>query len=118
MMKDRGYYALLVGLTAAFLLFATGFFAGRSGVDGTFRITSEGAAPVLSPRQGAAAPVNINTSNAAALEALPGIGPALARRIIEYRQQNGPFAEKEQIIRVKGIGQATYDRIKDLITVQ
>jgi len=118
-MKDRGFYALLIGLTAAFLLFTAGFFAGRSGVRGTFQITNEGAISISALNQNmAAAPVNINTADLGALEALPEIGPALAQRIIDYRQLNGPFETKEQIMQVKGIGEATYDRIKDLITTQ
>lgn len=61
--------------------------------------------------------VNINTALAFELESLPGIGPALAQRIIEYRNANGPFLSTEDIINVPGIGPGTYERIKDLITV-
>jgi len=118
-MKDRRFYAMLAGLAAAFVLFTAGFFAGRSGVRGTFQITNKGAVPVLALSQSTqTALVNINTADADTLDALPEIGPALARRIIDFRQLNGPFETKEQIMLVKGIGEATYDRIKDLITVQ
>ena len=61
--------------------------------------------------------VNINTASAAELEALPGIGPTTAQKIIDYREQNGPFVNAEDIINVSGIGPGTYERIKDLITV-
>ncbi|MEW6286076.1 MAG: ComEA family DNA-binding protein [Chloroflexota bacterium] len=61
--------------------------------------------------------VNINTASAAELETLPGIGPTIAQKIIEYREQNGPFLSTEDIINVSGIGPGTYERIKDLITV-
>ncbi|MBC7235445.1 MAG: helix-hairpin-helix domain-containing protein [Chloroflexi bacterium] len=61
--------------------------------------------------------VNINTASAAELETLPGIGPAYAQRIIDYREQNGPFVDKSEIMRVNGIGQACYERIVDRITV-
>lgn len=63
------------------------------------------------------AKVNLNTATAADLDALPGIGPAYARRIIEYRQQKGPFAHTAQIKEVKGIGKALYARIGDSLTV-
>jgi competence protein ComEA len=62
--------------------------------------------------------ININTATAADLETLPRIGPALAQRIIDYRTANGPFARIEDIQNVRGIGPATFDQIKDLITVQ
>ena len=61
--------------------------------------------------------VNINTAGLAELESLPRIGPALAQRILDYRAANGPFAAIEDIIRVSGIGPATFEQIKDLITV-
>jgi competence protein ComEA len=61
--------------------------------------------------------VDINEANQDELEELPGIGPSLAERIIEYREENGPFDSIEDIVNVSGIGSATYDEIKDLITV-
>ena len=63
------------------------------------------------------AKVNINTAGQAELESLPRIGPKVAQRIIEYRNQNGGFKKVEDIMKVKGIGEKTFDRIKDLITV-
>lgn len=61
--------------------------------------------------------VDINTADQATLETLPGIGPVMAQRIIEYRDQNGFFNTKEDIMNVKGIGEATYTQIRDLIVV-
>ena len=61
--------------------------------------------------------VNINTATQADLESLPGIGPTTAQKIIQYREQNGPFVTTQDIINVSGIGPGTYERIKDLITV-
>jgi competence protein ComEA len=61
--------------------------------------------------------ININTAAAFELESLPGIGPTLAQRIIDHRDQNGPFLSTEDIINVSGVGPGTYERIKDLITV-
>jgi len=63
------------------------------------------------------AKVDLNTATAAELEALPGIGPTYARRIIEYRQQRGPFTDISQIKEVQGIGEALYARINDRLTV-
>lgn len=61
--------------------------------------------------------ININTASAADLDTLPSIGPTLAERIIEYREQNGPFISVEDIINVPGIGPGNYERFKDMITV-
>jgi competence protein ComEA len=52
------------------------------------------------------------------LESLPYIGPALALRIIAYRQSHGPFKEIAEIQNVPGIGSKTFEQIKDLITTQ
>ena len=64
------------------------------------------------------APINVNTASAAELEALPGIGPAYAQRIIAYRETHGPFTDPAQLMEVKGIGKLRYERIKGEITVR
>jgi competence protein ComEA len=59
--------------------------------------------------------VNINTATLAELETLPGIGPALAQRIVDYRESHGRFAQIEEITEVSGIGEATFAKIRDEI---
>ena len=61
--------------------------------------------------------VNINASSAEELQKIKGIGPKLANRIIEYRALNGDFETVEQLMGVRGIGEAKYAKIKDSITV-
>jgi len=61
--------------------------------------------------------VNINSAGSSELAALKGIGPAMALRIVGYRDSNGPFASIEEIEKVKGIGPALFGKIKDDITV-
>lgn len=61
--------------------------------------------------------ININTAKTTELELLPGIGPSFAKRIVEYRETNGNFNAIEDITGVKGIGPATFEKLKDHITV-
>jgi len=85
----------------------------------------EGASPVLATPgveviTNTTELININTASAAELDTLPKIGPTLAQRIIDYREQNGRFQQIEDITNVTGLGDVggpTWDKIKDLITV-
>ena len=61
--------------------------------------------------------VNINTANQSELDSLPGIGPSIAQKIIDYREENGNFKTIEELQNVKGIGDAKYEEIKDRVTV-
>ncbi len=61
--------------------------------------------------------ININTASVQELDRLPKIGPTTAQQIVDYRSRNGPFQKIEDIKNVKGIGPATFEQIKDWITV-
>lgn len=61
--------------------------------------------------------ININTASLEELDSLPGIGPTIAQRIIDYRAENGPFTVIDEILNVPGIGPSTFDEIKELISV-
>ncbi len=65
----------------------------------------------------ASAPLNLNTATTSQLESLPGIGPATAQRIVEYRQQSGGFKKVEDMMNVRGIGEASFLKLKSLVTV-
>jgi competence protein ComEA len=75
--------------------------------------TEEGSVP--DPSDGL---VNINTATLDEFDQLPGIGPVIAQRIIDYRAANGSFSTIEEIMNVPGIGTATFEKIKALIRVE
>lgn len=111
----------MLAVTAAIVLLTAGYFiidnAGREkfSIQGQTIWTTEVAASVQDmPTEGR---ININTADAELLQTLPKIGPTLAKRIVEYRQENGEFRIPEDIARVSGIGRGILAEIEDYITV-
>jgi competence protein ComEA len=94
-----------VGLAAALALASSALAAQKEPGDGAAR------------KAVAAATVNINTAAAAELESLPGVGAKTAQRIVEYRQKNGPFKKIEELMNVQGVGEKSFLKIKDRLTV-
>jgi competence protein ComEA len=62
--------------------------------------------------------VNVNTASFTELDSLPGIGPTLAQRIIDEREEHGPFSRVEDLLRASGIGQALLEKIRNLVKVE
>ena len=63
------------------------------------------------------AKININTADETALDSLPGVGPATAKAIVEYRRTKGPFAKPEQIMEIPRFGKSKFEKIKSLIII-
>lgn len=63
------------------------------------------------------AKININAATPEQLQALPGIGPALAKNIVEHRTRSGKFAKIEELLNVKGIGEKRFAKLKNYISV-
>lgn len=61
--------------------------------------------------------INLNTATAEQLQSLPGIGPAIAKGIVDYRTKSGKFKTIEEIINVKGIGEKKFQKIKDRLVL-
>ena len=61
--------------------------------------------------------ININTGSLEELQKLPGVGPKVAQRIIDFRKENGNFKKAEELMKVRGIGEKTFAKMKDLLTV-
>ena len=123
--------ALLLAMTLVFLLLTGAIFVLRSrsgGAEYVVRNETRSAAaeetPPASvleeepPVPSAENPLNINMADAAALDTLPGIGPVLAGRIVEYRSTHGAFSKKEDLMLVEGIGEGIYGDLRDVITVE
>ena len=75
------------------------------------------AAPGGDAKQTGGAPVNINSAAAEQLTAIPGIGEAMARRIVEWREEHGPFRRIEDLMKVKGIGEKSLEKMRPHVTV-
>jgi competence protein ComEA len=85
-----------------------GVVAATKGVSGTETTARTGAAEVV---------VDLNTATAEELTAVPGIGPSLSKRIVEFREQNGPFRRVEDVMKVRGIGEKSFQKIKPYLKV-
>jgi competence protein ComEA len=101
------------------LVLATLALAAITGASSTPAIArQEGKAPAKSSKPAASTQVvNVNTASAADFEALPGIGPKLAARIVDYRQKNGPFKKIEELMNVQGLGEKNFLKLKPQLTL-
>ena len=144
-MKERHVSRLIYGILALVCAFALGWVLGSGGARETVAVTvaapeETAAAPVPAgetaaageaPADGASAasaaetqeptqenPLNLNTATQAQLELLPGIGPALAQAILDYRAEFGPFTAPEQLMEVPGIGEKRFAAVEQLIDVE
>jgi competence protein ComEA len=61
--------------------------------------------------------INVNTASTTELEELPGVGEVIAQAIVDHRTENGPFTSVDQLLDVSGIGDATLESIRELVTV-
>lgn len=94
------------------LLLALMFLIGAAGLSPATVSAAEPQAAKVS-----AETIHLNQATAEQLQALPGVGPALSERIVSYRDEHGPFSSVDQLVAVKGVGQAKLARFKDRLTV-
>jgi competence protein ComEA len=117
---ERSSIGVLGVITAALALAAlaaqprSGAAAAGQGARPEARTPSASALRAL--RDGAR--IDVNRARAADLELLPGVGPMLARRIVEQRDARGPFVAAEDLLRVRGIGPRTLERLRPLLAFE
>ena len=108
----------LLGLTGLFLcLLLVLFFRDQAVLAAPSALETERTVPVEEVRPEPEM-VNLNTAGAEELTALPGIGEKLARRIVDHRAANGPFASVEELTEVSGIGLGKLTELEGLVTVE
>ncbi len=109
--NNPGYYSIFAADDIAGMIAAAGGITDNA-EPGRYELIIPGNGEEESPQL-----IDINRAEAWLLESLPGVGPVKAQAIVDYRQQNGPFRNIYEIMEVEGFGQASFERIKHLITV-
>jgi competence protein ComEA len=109
--NNPGFYPLKSDDSIQTLFQAAGGLTGSANAS-LFKLYATEAGEEQEPQK-----IDINRADARLLQSLPGIGDTLAQRIIDYRQQNGPFLNTRELLKVTGIGITIYEQIESLITV-
>ena len=122
--------SLFPALALCFLLVALGYFLGRRSVDGVMLSTqrapeqtetaaARGLLPVSTETtQAQTGRLDLNRATLEELMELPGIGETRAQRILEYREEHGPFQQASDLMNVNGIGEGIFAGLRDLVYVE
>lgn len=125
MKKITGLERGVLLLTLLFVLFTVGWFVADNRHDSPVQVESTGGQQMPPPVIEEPAPgildgerIDINSAIAADLTRLPGIGQVKAEAIVQYREENGAFVVKEDLMNVSGIGEKTFANLEAYITVE
>ena len=108
---------IFVSITVAFLLLLGGIFVGRN-TAGAYIPINDAKETIAQEQANKDGQIDINTATSEQLQLIPGIGPSIAQRIIDYRTDNGGFKSIEEIMNVSGIGEKKFEQMKPYIKVQ
>ena len=109
---------ILLFITAVFLFLMAGILIGRHTSGHQYKITDSAFVQYdgATDPQRKSGKLDINTASLIQIDDLPGIGPVLAQRIIDYRTKHGSFSSIDDLLLVEGIGEVRLNKIKDYIT--
>lgn len=127
----KPHIPILVFVTVVFAAFTLGFFLGRNQDQNPVRLSvlpqmtaprnptvpTETEDPPDAKEPTVHFPIDLNSATMEELMALPGIGETYARRILDYREKNGPYRAVEELLNVDGIGESRLESIYDLVTI-
>ena len=124
-MKGKKISVLLFGLLLISLSFSLGYLVGHGKGETVVSVSAQAPKEAVrkehpvsdEPVEFDSGLIDLNTADRSQLETLPGSGPELADRIMAYREENGAFIAKEQIMDVEGIGEVRYENLEALITI-
>ena len=115
-MKKQGVFILLMTMIV-FASILIGFFLGRNTGKSPIQISKVPESTASNDAQEPIQKININTADIDKLQEIPGIGAVLAQRIIDFRNENGPFQTVTELTRVEGIGLDRLNQISEYVTV-
>ena len=107
---------VMLSVTAAFIFLIAGALIGRSSGDNILYIHPEATAPAVDIMDDTRK-MDLNALGLEQLMELPGIGQTLAQRILDYKEENGPFASVDELLNVKGIGESRLEQLREYLTV-
>ena len=120
-MKREKAAATVFCILIAILGMCLGFLFGYNAADARIQVTVQPEPAAVEPAEVIEAeprgPVDLNDAEQEELEQLPGIGPSTAEKITDYREKNGKFSRIEDIKNISGIGEKTYQNLKDFIEI-
>ena len=117
-MKLKNHEILIICVTAACILFTVGFFVGRGSAETTVQLQTIVEEKNEQNTENSLPKIDLNTADQEHLCTLPGVGEAIAERILSYREENGDFSSIEELKNVSGIGEKVFEGLRDRIAVE